>query len=401
MSDLPRKVSLIVPGKFHHFHLARQLLRREMLERVFTFYPIQKLMDQGIPPERIRPVPYLFLLWHLIQGTSLRGGDFARGVNWEAAKFLATTAAGEMLDTTEVIIGLSGSGLESGRKIKSRGGIYICDRGSSHIRYQNRLIAEEFARWKQSYRQDDERVMAREEEEYELADCIVIPSEFTKRSFLEHGVPRQKLRKVPYGVDLSRFGPIEEPDANTFDVLFVGGVSFRKGFPYLLEAFGHFKHPSKRLRVAGHVSPEIERYLKDFRPTLDHVEFLGVIPHSNLKRLMSSSHALVLPSLEEGLALVQGEALACGCPVISSAHSGGEDLFQDGVEGFIVPIRDSLSISDRLTHLAGDRELQQNMRAAAIDGARRIGGWDGYGSNMVSVIHEACLSKSKSHAGSS
>ena len=70
------------------------------------------------------------------------------------------------------------------------------------------------------------------------------------------------------------------------------------------------------------------------------MEFLGVVGQERLAELMSTSHVMVLPSIEEGLALVQGQAMACGCPVIASTNTGAEDLFTDGVEGFVVPIRD-------------------------------------------------------------
>ena len=63
------------------------------------------------------------------------------------------------------------------------------------------------------------------------------------------------------------------------------------------------------------------------------------MPQDRLAAIMSSSHVMILPSIEEGLALVQAQAMACGCPLISSTNTGGEDLFSDGVEGFVVPIR--------------------------------------------------------------
>ena len=73
---------------------------------------------------------------------------------------------------------------------------------------------------------------------------------------------------------------------------------------------------------------------------------LGSIPQPELAALMSRSHVLALPSIEEGLALVQAQAMACGCPVVCSTNTGGEDLFTDGVEGFIVPIRDPIALAD-------------------------------------------------------
>ena len=64
---------------------------------------------------------------------------------------------------------------------------------------------------------------------------------------------------------------------------------------------------------------------------LTGIELLGRLPQEELAGWMSRSEVMVLPSIEEGLALVQGQALACGCPLISSVNTGGEDLFSDGV----------------------------------------------------------------------
>jgi glycosyltransferase involved in cell wall biosynthesis len=119
---------------------------------------------------------------------------------------------------------------------------------------------------------------------------------------------------------------------------------------------------------------------------MDNVEMLGSLPQSELAALMSRSHVLALPSIEEGLALVQAQAMACGCPVICSTNTGGEDLFTDGVEGFIVPIRDPIALANRLQQLADDPDLQRSMRAAALHRVRSIGGWKEYGDRWESLL---------------
>ena len=87
---------------------------------------------------------------------------------------------------------------------------------------------------------------------------------------------------------------------------------------------------------------------------------------------------MVLPSIDEGLALVMGEALACGCPVIASSNTGALDLFSDGKEGYIIPIRSSEIIYDKLQTLADNPEIQNKMSIAAIKKARLIQGWGNY-----------------------
>ncbi len=103
----------------------------------------------------------------------------------------------------------------------------------------------------------DRRMIAREEAEYEQADAITVPSEFARGSFIEMGVPSGKIHKIPYGVRLDQFHPSGEPPSGCFEVLFAGSVSLRKGVPYLLQGFAKLRHPHKRLRIAGNISPEI------------------------------------------------------------------------------------------------------------------------------------------------
>jgi starch synthase len=134
------------------------------------------------------------------------------------------------------------------------------------------------------------------------------------------------------------------------------------------------------------MSPEIATLL----PSLprEHVEFLGSVPQARLPQIMSESHILVLPSIEEGLALVQAQALACGCPVLGTTNSGAEDLLTDGVEGFVLPIRDVPALTSRMQQLADDPALQQRMSEAALARVRHIGGWRHYGDQWETLLNK-------------
>jgi glycosyltransferase involved in cell wall biosynthesis len=161
-------------------------------------------------------------------------------------------------------------------------------------------------------------------------------------------------------------------------------VGFRKGIPYLLEAFRSLHHPAKHLRIVGPVQNDIRPWLGS--QDLDSVEILGRMPQSRLVEFMSTSHVMVLPSIEEGLALVQGQALACGCPLISSQNTGGSDLFSHGIEGFIVPIRSAQAIADGLQQLADDPALQRSMSEAALKRVKSLGGWKDYGLQYANFL---------------
>jgi glycosyltransferase involved in cell wall biosynthesis len=121
---------------------------------------------------------------------------------------------------------------------------------------------------------------------------------------------------------------------------------------------------------------------------LDRVEILGSVPRDQLTRLMLESDVLVLPSIEDGFGLVMAEAMASGCPVISSTNTGGGDLYTDGIEGFIVPIRDSEAIRERLLMLADDPELRSRMGEAALQRVSTLGGWSDYGDRWEQLLRQ-------------
>jgi glycosyltransferase involved in cell wall biosynthesis len=381
------KVAVSVIGKFHSFDLARELHGRGMLEKIFTGYPRFKLRQEQLPDDRIDSFPYLQALYMGLPGRDRLGRAVLREWEWRS-KISFDRHVARCLPACDVFVGLSGSALRSGRLARQRGARYVCDRGSSHIRAQDKILREEHERWGLRFDGIDPRVIEQEEAEYAEADCITVPSGFNVRSFVEAGVPAAKLRRLPYGVDLSRFAPTGNPKEGGFDVLFVGGMSLRKGVPYLLQAYQRLVHPQKTLTFAGAVSPEVVALMKSRGHWPEAVRLLGHVPQPQLKELMSRSHVLVLPSIEEGLALVQAQALACGCVVVASSHTGAEDLFTDGEEGFIVRMRDADALADRLQRLADDPCLRSGMSQKALLCVQQVGGWTAYGNRAVAAYQE-------------
>jgi len=373
------RVVQTVFGVFHHFELARQLRERGHLERIYSTWPWARLKREGLPRELVQTFPWVHtpeMLLRRIGFTHLRTMDHIGYFNalsfdrWTDVQLSRRAAP-------DVLVGISGSSLRTARHLQVRGSRFVCDRGSSHQRYQEAIVAAEFRKWGVERPVSDIRDTVREETIYEIADAITVPSSFAARSFVESGVPKEKLHVIPYGVRLERFRRAGEPPRNRFQVLFAGAVGLRKGVPYLLEAFSRLKHPAKLLRLAGAIQPEMGHVLG--RLPKEQVEFLGVVSQQSLVELMSTSHVMVLPSIEEGLALVQGQAMACGCPLIVSTNTGGEDLFRDGIEGFIVPVSDSDAIAEKLQILAGDQDLQRKMSDAALKRVQLLGGWEDYG----------------------
>jgi glycosyltransferase involved in cell wall biosynthesis len=384
----PPAVTQISIGRFHHFHLARQLEKHGMLKEIWTGYPRFKLKsEEGIPPEKIQTFPWLQTPY-MARGRLGFSMPAAVDREWEwLARVTLDAHVSRRLTPGGTLIALSGSGLRSGTWMKKNGGRYFCDRGSSHIRFQDEILREEYARWKVPFAGIDPRVIAQEEAEYDMADSVSVPSGFVADSFVRMGYPREKLFLNPYGARLDRFRRVAEPEPGGFTVVFVGNISLQKGFLYLLQAFARLRHPRKKLKVIGSMAPEIQPLLVGH--DLSQVEFVGIVPNAQLLQHYSSAHVMVLPSIEEGLAMVIGEALACGCPVVASEHTGGRDFFSDGVEGFIVPPRDVDALVQRLESLIQDEPLRQRMSEAALKRVAAIGGWDAYGARWAGRLETA------------
>ena len=325
------RVSQAVWGVFHHFELARELDRRGHLEMVYSTWPWARLKREGLPHSKVQTFPWIHTPAMLLNRTGLQlPGWIDDELGYQnALRFDDWTA--RRIGKIDAFIGLSGAGLKTGRQLQQRGGVFICDRGSTHHSYQAAIVADEFRRWGLTAPRTDPRDTVREETIYDVADAVTVPSSFSRRSFIEMGVVAEKVHTIPYGVHLETFAKLAEPSTGAFEVLFVGHVSLRKGVPYLLQAFERLRHPSKRLRVVGAMSAEIKQLLD--RLPKQNVEFLGSVPQVQLPRMMSESHILVLPSIEDGFGLVLSQALACGSPIIATTNTGGDDLITDGIEG--------------------------------------------------------------------
>jgi glycosyltransferase involved in cell wall biosynthesis len=194
-----------------------------------------------------------------------------------------------------------------------------------------------------------EAYFERREREWALADRVVVNSEFSRRALIQQGVPPEKLAVVPlcYGRDMedkkleARNQKLE--NGNEFQisalsplrVLFLGQVILRKGIQYLLAAAKLLEHEPIRFDVVGPIG--ISREALATAP--GNVTFHGRTGREQAADWYRRSHLFVLPTLSDGFAITQLEAMAHGLPVVTTPCCG--DVVSDGVDGFVVPARDA------------------------------------------------------------
>jgi glycosyltransferase involved in cell wall biosynthesis len=208
--------------------------------------------------------------------------------------------------------------------------------------------------------------LAREEREYALADALLCPSDFVADSFRDEGFPAGRLVRHRYGYDPARFGANGRQDAaRPFTACFVGRGEPRKGLHLALRAWlDSGAADGGRFVVAGSVEPGYRELLA---PLLAHesVEELGHVDEP--AAVMRRSDVLVLPSLEEGSALVTYEARACGCVLAVSDRAGAPCT--SGVDALVHPAGDVDALARHLHALSGDRGLLHRLRDASLAGA--------------------------------
>ncbi len=287
----------------------------------------------------------------------------------------------------DLFYGFSGSALHCLKQSKFLGKLTVLDHHDIHHETARKLLQEEVELHPDfadtiPYWPPHEPYLKHAEQEDHLADHHIVPSSFSKRTYVRAGMDPNKISIVPLGVDLNRFCPsIEKDDDQHFRILFVGAIGQRKGIKYLLEAFKRLSLPNSELVLAGRVSGS-GKPLEQYRH-LFHLE--KYIEPSLLPNFYRSGKVFVLPSVYDALGQVVLEAMACGLPVIVSENTAGHDIVRDGVDGFVVPIRDIEALSEKLLALYQRPELREWMGQNARNRAQEFG-LESYSEKLVSTL---------------
>ncbi|PSO68430.1 MAG: glycosyl transferase family 1 [Cyanobacteria bacterium QH_8_48_120] len=222
--------------------------------------------------------------------------------------------------------------------------------------------------------------LERKEQEIHLADHTFVASSITKQSLLKIGVNSEKITVIPYGAPVDYFHPQTKQD-KLFRALFVGSVSPRKGVHYLLKAWQALKLPEAELLLVG-----ANQFPKSWlTPYQDIIRHIPSVPHSTLNIYYSAANVFVFPSLVEGFGLVLLEAMACGIPVITTPNTAGPDILTDGVEGFIIPIRDIETLQEKLEWCYCHPQELAEMGRAARQKAEQLN-WEMYRQKLAHKV---------------
>lgn len=305
------KVNILSPGRFHVCDLARELDKQGFDVKFYSFVPTKRAIKFGLPKHCSASLFYLMIPFLTIEKILFKKQEWSRAVRMKVQDFLT----GVLMRKCDILIAMSGSFVYAIKKAKKDGSIIILERGSKHILEQKRIL-ESIPSLKGKKPVPDINVQ-RELKGYELADYIAVATQHVVESFIHHHYQQKKLFKNPYGVDLSMFTPQPKIEKK-YDFIMVGNWSYQKGCDLIIEAI------NKTQYTFLHVGNIIDL---DF-PKSKKFSHIDAVDQSKLINYYNQAKIFILPSRQEGLAMVQAQAIACNLPIIGSKDSGAEDLKQ-------------------------------------------------------------------------
>ena len=316
---------------------------------------------------------------------------------WWVHQWFARRAA-NYLSGSELIHGWSQWSEPSIEWARMRGIPAVLERSSAHILEQSNLLSEEHRRLGLQWAATHPKIEQMELREYQLCASVAVPSLFVERSFIHQNFAAEKLFRNPLGVDLNCFQPSaeppDEPSRIGLRVIYAGSLSVRKGIADLLQGFAEANLKGATLTLIGGATEEFKTLLGKQPAT---VKIMGHLPQNKLVEHYQRGHCFVLASIEEGMAMVQMQALACGLPLICTTNTGGEDLLRmsgdkgeshiPGViqfpAGFVIPIHSPEAISWCMRKLAYEEALWRSMRNESLKLASNKLSWNSYGRRAI------------------
>lgn len=230
---------------------------------------------------------------------------------------------------------------------------------------------------------DSQTKLERKTEELDLADVVICPSKFVYDSLPSTARQTKKCIVAEFGSPQIKT-PTRKPrdsKSSPLRVLFAGSMTQRKGLADVFAAIKMLNRADVELVVMGSPLMPLEFYCD----RLPNFTYEPTRPHQAVLELMQSCDVFVLPSIVEGRALVQQEAMSCGLPLIVTANAGGEDLIDEGKTGFLVPMRSPQKIAQKIDWFADNRARLDEMSTLARQKAAQIT-WKDYCQKILSVI---------------
>lgn len=309
-------------------------------------------------------------------------GRFPDRIHTRLKRFSLTVfekAAASYVGQGNIFWGWTGMNLTGLEKAGRMGRVAVAESGSTHARWSSNILREEYRLHGFDYDKTlNAELIPKCIKEYEVADYVSVPSHFVERTFIQNGIPKEKLIVNAFGVDhafWNKSAQLRKQSGRPFRFIYAGHLMLRKGLAYLIDAWRKMAPKDAELWLVG--GPQVTgNHLVRNLP--NGATYLGSKNHEELRKLYAQADVYLLPSLEEGLARSVLEAMAAGLAVVVTEETGATDVMVDGEDGWVVPARSVDGIIEKMRFcLQNPQEVSRCGRSAA----RRVVScsWEEYG----------------------
>jgi glycosyltransferase involved in cell wall biosynthesis len=349
---------------------------------------------EGIPDGLVRAFPFRSLLWKWKVRRLSSAGRAFEGFDQTDAAFAAAVARLK-LPEHDVFFSYSYASLEMLEVEKKRGVLTVLDQiDPGPVEF--RLVAEEMRKFPEMAGPAPAFPAAhfdRARREWKIADVIVVNSEWSRKALVSEGVNPAKIEILPLAFETNaetlkaenkKEFQISDFSVSTFSplrVLWLGQVNVRKGIHYLMEAARLLEHEKVHFDVVGPIGILPEAMASAPR----NMAFHGPVSRDHAAEWYRQADVFVLPTLSDGFALTQLEALAHGLPVIVTPNCGR--VVENGKTGFIVPPRDPQALADAILRFLRNPSLAAEMRPRCLELVRAFS-VEAYGQHLVEIINQ-------------
>ena len=206
---------------------------------------------------------------------------------------------------------------------------------------------------------------------FERASGIHTVCKAIEMESLEYGLDPAKSKIIHPAVDSGFFKPLppygRKPESHT-RIISIGSLIWVKGYEYALMAIRELLNRGQKIEYLiigeGHEHQRILYTICDLGLE-KHVQLLGKRSPQEVCQLLQKSDIYLLSSLSEGISNAALEAMACGLPIVTTDCGGMEEAVTDGVEGYVVPVRNPQRMAQALEALVCDNSLRAKMGVAA------------------------------------
>ena len=374
-------------------------------------------------PNKLGAARICYTAWHQVNGLAAAGADitvYAGGVlrpvpagvkvhttlSWGKVRipykavgakralalhdYLVSRCLRELVSEIDIIHTWPSGALRTLKTASALGIPTVLERPNAHTRFAIDVVKKECDRLGMTmppgheHGENPEKVRL-EEKEFDRADRLLCPSDFVARTFLDRGFAPEKLARNQYGYDDKTFFPDTTPrkPGQRLTMLFVGGCAPRKGLHYALEAWLRSPaHIDGKFLIAGAFIREYAERLSSMLSDKS-VEVLG--HRNNVADLMRNADVFVLPTIEEGSALVTSEARGSGCVLLVSEAAGA--ICKHMENALVHRVGDVESLTRHITMIYRDRTLLNRLRTSSLSTLGELT-WTAAGEKLLDAYRE-------------